>query len=335
NAPIDASFSNFQIETFTKFIESSTLKLGGGINGTASVDGLESSPVFVSDITINDFYFANDTIGDINLKVDNQVANTFAADVTISGFGNDVNLKGVYVSEPGQTSAMDLVLNMNRLNMSTLEAFSFGSIRRTEGYINGQLDITGSPDAPRINGDLLFNDAELNVSMLNAQFILQDDAITFNDEGIVFRDFSIADSVGNEAVISGAIRTKTYTDFAFNLGVSADNFQVLNSTDLDNELFYGTLFINSDLRITGNLDNPVVNGMLRVNENTQMTVVVPDSEPGMAEREGIVEFVNKSDTSSFNRLAYTDSMAVADVKGMDISLNIDVDPDAEFNVVID
>src|SRR5690606_7907428 len=46
-------------------------------------------------------------------------------------------------------------------------------------------------------------------------------------------------------------------------------------------------------------------------------------------------FVNKSDTSSFNRLAYTDSMAVADVKGMDISLNIDVDPDAEFNVVID
>src|SRR5690606_38693787 len=81
NAPIDASFSNFQIETFTKFIESSKLKLGVEINDTASVDRLESSPVFVSDITINDFYFANDTIGDINLKVDNQVANTFAADV--------------------------------------------------------------------------------------------------------------------------------------------------------------------------------------------------------------------------------------------------------------
>src|SRR5690606_3489040 len=53
NAPIDALFSNFRIETFTKFIESETLKLGGAINGNATVDRLESSPVFISDLTVN------------------------------------------------------------------------------------------------------------------------------------------------------------------------------------------------------------------------------------------------------------------------------------------
>ena len=335
NSPIDVQFSNFRIETFTKFIESNTLKLGGGINGDATIDRLESSPTFVSDLTVNDFYFANDTIGNINLKVDNLRENIFATDITISGFGNDVNLKGDYISPPNQKSTMDFILNMNQLNMSTLEAFSFGSIRQTSGFINGQLAVTGSPDAPRINGELLFNDAELNVSMLNADFILDNDAITFNDDGIQISNFSIADSVGNQAVIDGMVRTKTYTDFTFDLDLNADNFQVLNSTNTDNDLFYGQLFLNSDLRITGTMESPQVNGSLRVNDNTKMTIVVPDDNPGITEREGIVEFVNKRDLNSDKLFAKRDTALTKTVAGLDVSVNIDVDPDAEFTVIID
>src|SRR5690606_21761413 len=198
NAPIELLFSDFRIETFTRIIESSTLTLGGGINGNATIDRLEASPTFVSDLTINNFYFGNDTVGDIGIHVDNLKENTFAANVTITGNGNDVNLTGDFISPPDQPSTMDFVLNMNRLNMSTLEAFSFGSLRRTEGFMDGKLAITGSPSAPRVNGELLFNDARVNISMLNADFALNDDRIVFNDEGINFPGLSITDSVGNE-----------------------------------------------------------------------------------------------------------------------------------------
>src|SRR5690606_42124756 len=95
----------------------------------------------------------------------------------------------------------------------------------------------------------MFNDAGLNVSMLNADFALTDDRIEFNDEGISFPSLSITDSVGNEAVIDGMIRTKTYTDFAFDLGSRADEFQVLNSTAIDNEMSYGLLLLDTDLKI--------------------------------------------------------------------------------------
>lgn len=335
NAPIDAVFSNFRIETFTKFIESETLKLGGAINGDATVDRFESSPVFVSDLTVNDFYFGTDTVGDINIQVDNQRENTFAANISITGNGNDVNLNGDYVSPPEASSTMDFDLNVNRLNMSTLEAFSFGSLRRADGYLNGKLDITGSPDAPRLNGSLLFNNAQLNVSMLNAQFYFDNDAIHFNDRGIAFRDFSIADSVGNTATINGIVGTSTYTDFNFNLALKASDFQVLNSSQVDNDLFYGTLFIDSDLRITGSMESPEVNGSLNVNDKTKMTIVVPDSEPGLAEREGVVKFVDRSDTSSYDLFNQQIAETPQTVTGMDVSLNIGVDRDAEFNVVID
>ncbi|WP_165870345.1 translocation/assembly module TamB domain-containing protein [Albibacterium bauzanense] len=335
NSPIDVRFSNFRIETFTKFIESSTFKLGGGINGDATIDRLESSPTFVSDLTVNDFYFGNDTLGNINFKVDNLRENVFATDITISGFDNDVNLKGDYISPPNQESTIDFMLNMNRLNMSTLEAFSFGSIQNTKGFINGQLAISGSPNAPRLNGELLFNDAELNISMLNADFIIDNDAITFNDDGMQFSNFSISDRVGNHATLDGRVRTKTYTDFTFDLDLNADNFQVLNSTNKNNDLFYGKLFLDSDLRITGTMESPQVNGSLQVNDNTQMTVVVPDDNPGLMEREGIVEFVNKQDLNNNKLFAEQDTILSKTVTGLNVSLNIGVDPDAEFTIIID
>src|SRR5690606_1998631 len=117
--------------------------------------------------------------------------------------------------------------------------------------------------------------------------------------------------------------------------LSADNFQVLNATNKDNELFYGTLFLDSDLRIAGTMVSPKVSGSLQVNDNTRMTIVVPDSNPGVTEREGIVEFVNKKDELANAMFAGKDTMDVATVTGMDISVNIGVDPDAEFRVIID
>src|SRR5690606_13206897 len=228
-----------------------------------------------------------------------------------------------FISPPEQPSTMDFVLNMNRLNMSTLEAFSFGSLRRTEGFMDGKLAITGSPSAPRVNGELLFNDARVNISMLNADFALNDDRIVFNDEGINFPGLSITDSVGNEAVIDGMIRTKTFTDFAFDLGLRADDFQVLNSTTTDNEMFYGKMFLDTDLQIGGTMTSPVVSGSLNVHDNTRFTFVVPDDNPGTTEREGVVAFVDKRDSTAM--LARIDTLRAEAPGGMDLSLNIGID----------
>lgn len=213
NSPLDVKFTDFRIETFTKFLETNTLKLGGGINGTVFVDRLESSPTFVTDLTVNQFYFGNDTIGDINMKVDNKRENVYAADVTIMGEGNDVNLKGDFINPPTGNSSLDFILNMNNLNMTTLEAFSFGNLQHSSGSIHGQLTIKGGTGAPLINGDLLFDKAQTNVSMLNALFLFDQQRINFNDQGLRFNKFEVADSTGNKATLNGTIQTKTYTDF--------------------------------------------------------------------------------------------------------------------------
>lgn len=335
NSPIDLVFKNFRIETLSEMLESELFDMGGGINGSATVSRLESSPVFVSDITIERFYFGNDTVGDINVKVNNERENVFAADVSITGNGNDVKLTGDFISPPDQAAQLDFQLNVTPLTMHTLEAFSLGYLRNTSGNINGDLRITGTPDQPRINGALNFEQASLNVAMLNATFNIDDQRINFNDNGLRFNRFQLKDSKGNTAVLNGTVNTKTYTDYAFGLTLTADDFQVLNSTQQDNDMYYGQLFVSSNLRIQGDMNNPTVNGTLQVNDDTDVTFVLPNDDPGMVDRQGIVRFVDRSDTSGVNVFAKVDSLTQTELSGLNLSVNIVTDKDAKFTIVID
>lgn len=335
NAPLDLVFNNFRIETFSQMLESEVLNMGGGINGTATVSRLESSPVFVSSLTIDRFYFGNDTVGDISVKVNNERENVFAADISITGNGNDVRLSGDYTSPPGQPSQLDFVLDVTPLSMHTVEAFSLGYLRNTSGTISGKLDIKGTTDEPRINGALNFDNASLNVAMLNATFVVDDQRLIFNDNGLRFNKFQLKDSKGNTAVLNGTVNTETYTDYAFGLTVRADDFQVLNSTQQDNDMYYGLLFISSNLTISGDMDNPTVNGTLRVEEKTDVTFVMPNDDPGMVDREGIVRFVHRGDTTRANVFASVDSLAHTELAGINLSVNIATDKNAAFTVVMD
>lgn len=335
NSPIDLTFDNFRIETFTEMIESEMLVLGGGINGSATVSRLDASPVFVSDIKINDFYFNRDTVGDISIQVDNERENIFHANVDITGNGNAVNLVGDFISPPDAPSALDFTLSLSPLTMHTLEAFSLGYLRNAGGDIGGELRITGTPDAPLIVGDMIFNKAKFNVAMLNADFSIDQQRINFSNTGLRFNRFEIVDGAGNIARINGTLNTKTYTDFDFGLTLTLDDFRVLNSTQADNDLYYGQMYISSNLRIRGDMNNPVVDGTLSVNDNTDVTFVLPTSDPGMVDREGIVVFVDRSDTTAVNVFGQLDSLTNTQLGGLNVAIDISTHRDAQFTVVID
>ena len=336
NSPINLNFNNFRIETLTEMLESEMLDLGGGINGSATISRLESKPVFVSDLEINKFFFGQDTVGNVLIKVNNEKENTFAADIRITENGNDVQLLGEYFTPPTGESNFKATLELNPLKMKTIEAFSMGYLQESEGDLSGLLNISGNLDKPRINGDLTFNKARLNVSMLNADFLMDNQKITFNDQGLNFRQFELSDLSGNKAKLNGSIQTQTYTDFNFNLNLTTDDFAVVNSTREDNDLFFGKLYVTSNLRIRGNLDKPTIDGNVKANENTDFVFIVPNENPGVAERDGVVKFVDKSDTARTNVFAKLDSMTTATrLTGMDLALNLTTDREAKFKIIID
>ncbi len=331
-SPLNVSLKDFKIETITEIIKKDSLLAKGTINGTAQLRDLTKNMTFTSDINVSDLIVYGSPVGNLAIKVNNQSANLLNADIALSGNNNDVKILGNYNTS---SSTFDLDLDMNQLQMKTLQGFSMNAITNTEGYLSGDLKITGTTTAPKILGDVKMNNVGLMISQTGSDFRNINDKIGFTSRGIEFDDFKIKDKDGNSLNIDGQVLTQTYRDFAFNLDLDAKDFKVVNSEKSNDAMMYGILAIDAALKVRGNLDLPKVDGRLAVSETTDFTFVLPQSSPSLQERDGIVEFIDQ-DQIALNKTIKADSIDTqSPLKGMDVNVNIEVDKEAKMSIIID
>ncbi|MEP7257698.1 MAG: translocation/assembly module TamB domain-containing protein [Flavitalea sp.] len=337
NAPIDLEFNNFRIGTITAFANQDSLLADGTINGKVSLNDLTGQPNFNSDLTITDLMIKTDTVGNIELKVGNTTKNVFTAHAAITGKGNDVELKGNYYLKPDNQSIFDLAVDIRKLQMSSIQALSAGAITQAKGFMGGKFDVKGTFEKPDVNGHLDFNQTGFSPSALGSYFTIDKESIVINQEGIKFDQFSIRDSSGNELNLDGAAYTSNFMNYTFNLDLTADNFQALNSVKKRGSLFYGQFYFDTDLHIKGTEVKPVVDGNLTVNERTKLTIVLPQDEPGVADREGIIRFIDADSLRLDSNLLVIakDTLSRSGIKGMDVSVNIEVNKNAELTLIVD
>ena len=320
--PVLVSFSNFRLATITGFIKADSILADGLINGNVTLNNLTQQPSFTSDLTINNFTMRSDTVGDVALHVASAGSNRYNTNVTITGKGNDVALTG-WFAMVGKDVDLNLDLNVRAVQLHTMEGALASAIKNASGAINGNVAIRGSINNPSVQGTLNFDKASFALTALGSQFYLDNQKLSVTGDGFVFNNFTIKDSANNSLSLNGAIITNNFINYEFNLKVAAQNFQLLNSTKKDNPLYYGRMNVNADLAITGTEVKPAVDGKVTVNDGTALTVVVPQPEPGVQSREGIVEFVDMSNPASDTLFRRYDSLNSANVLGMDIALNIE------------
>ena len=332
NAPLQIDFVNFKIETILNVIKKDKLLMTGLINGSALVDNVMTNPTFTSDIKIDDFAFKGETVGNIVLKVDNKTNNLLAANATLSGEGNDVNLIGTYQINDG---TFDLNLDMNTLNVKSIQGFSMGNISDGTGFLSGNFKITGTTNAPKINGELNCNNAGFRITKINSYFKTTGEKIRFQNEVIAFDNFTLYDENENEMTVNGTIHSADFRNYDFGLTLVASGFRAIHSTAKDNDLFYGDLFLDTNLNINGTLDNPIIGGNVRIIEGTKFSVVLPQSDPSIADREGIVEFVDEDNLYLKQTASLEKKLNQSVLVGMDVSVAISIEKEAELTLVID
>ena len=332
NAPLKVDFKDFRIETIANIIQKNSMVLGGRLNGNAVLKNINKSPVFTADLEITDFSFKTDTVGTVKIKVNNDVANIYKANVTITGQGNQVNLDGIYKYD---SSSFDMDLNMEKLNLKSIQGFTMGNLTEGSGFLSGKFKIKGTSKEPKIIGDLQFNDIAFRVKELNTHFKSMNDKMAINEKEITLNKFSISDDENNILIVDGKMTTTNYTDYGLNLNVNAENFKALNSKAKDNDLYYGELYLDTRLKVNGDLNKPIIDGNIKINKGTKLTMVLPQSDPSIADREGIVEFIDQDHPDLNKRIVLTDSIGKTKFKGIEASVNIEIDKEAELSMIVD
>ena len=336
NAPLDIDFTEFQIATITGFFKADSVFADGRLNGKATLLEYKTQPVFTADLSIDDFNMNRDTVGNIKLQVNNQTENTYTVNANITGRGNDVVLEGIYHPKPVNDNSFDLTMDIRQLHLNTVQGATMGNIRGATGTANGKLHVSGTFADPDLVGDINFDKAGFNITMLNSYFTLDQQKLEFRENGIYFNEFTIRDTMNNTAIIDGTAYTGDFKNYLFDLYVTTDNFRALNTTKKDNKLYYGQLYFTSDLNVKGTNIQPIVDGSIVVNDKTNMTVVIPQAQPGVVDREGIVQFVDMDAVGTDSLfLTAVDSLKISSIHGLDITANITIVKEAIFNVVVD
>ena len=335
--PLQASFNDFRLATITGFIKSDSLLVDGVMNGTVTFENLLQQPVFTSNLTINDLSMKQDTIGNVSLQVSSGANGRYIVNnATITGRGNDVSLSGSFAPTANDID-LDLDLDIRALQLNTIEGALANVISNSSGAVTGKVSLKGTTSDPDIKGDLNFENASFALTILGSQFRIDNEKIAVSENGFEFNNFTIRDSTNNTMTIDGTVLTTNFINYDLDLDVSARNFEVLNTTKAQNELYYGKLNITADAHIAGTEKQPVIDGNLTVNEGTNLFVVVPQQEQGIVARKGIVEFVDmdapENDTLFLN--AALDSLNRTNILGMDVTANIEIRKEAILNVVVD
>ncbi len=332
NSPLSIDLKDFSIATITKMVKKDKLIAQGYINGNVYLQNIATDLRFISDLTISDLGVFEIILGNLSVDVKNETTSKYLANVVLQGSQNKISLNG---SADMDLQEMDLKLAIEELRLKALEGFSMGNLSNSQGYISGNITLDGKFTDPKILGEILFNDISLHVNPINADFKEINDKISFTNKGIEFDKFRIIDVDGNILLIDGQLITKNYIDYKFNIDIKAVDFKAISSTAKNNDLYYGTLVFDSNIQLRGNMETPKVTGQIRVSDKTNFTIVMPQEDPSIADREGIVEFIDQESLREAALRKYNDDFNNSKFKGLDVSVAILVDKNAIFSMIMD
>ncbi|HLZ87605.1 MAG TPA: hypothetical protein VKQ52_10205, partial [Puia sp.] len=256
-APLDVRFGNFRLSTISRLANQDSVIADGILVGNAEVKNVTTNPVFTSDLKIQNLSYKSDTLGDLTLKVNNEKANAFSADIGLEGKNNDIAITGDYYTGD---SRMDLKLDLRRINLSAFSHSIEGVVDNMKGYLMGKFTIAGTVDKPNVRGNLYFDSSVITPTISGEALDVSKDRIAFDEDGFNFSQFELRDSAGNKLVIDGNVYTKDYRSFGFDISLNAQNFRMVNAPENSSRQFYGQLNLDAAINLEGKLDAPKVDG---------------------------------------------------------------------------
>ena len=287
-------------------------RLNNALNGEGqlSLAGLTYGREKVGDIRA-DFDLVTQRSGLLRTNVDLWVNG--AKTVTLSGALNDST----------RTSPFNMDLTMIHFPLSTCNAFLPGVAKLT-GTLNGRMDVSGDSDHPRLDGNLQFDDAAINVNMLGTTFAISDTPIPIDKSIVRLSNFAVSGCNENPLTINGTVNLTDMSHMALDLGLKARNMQIVKSTRAAKGAdVYGKAYVDIDAKARGDMSVLKTSGSLSVLAPSNFTYIMPDAVNTIHNQsvEDMVHFVNFNDSAA---MARADSVAPREGMALfaDFALNI-------------
>ncbi len=303
----------------------------GYVSGRVTFSELFSIPHLSADITIKDFGFNHENLGDAIIKSywDNE-KKLIAVDLQIKYVGNagihfPLKVAGNIYPEKEHDN-FDLKIDVDNLKVHTFEPFLTGIFSRMKGYGTGAITLTGDFADPVFKGSLKLMRTELLIDYLRTSYSLTGD-FNFDKGRMWFKDIQLMDSTFGKGLVSGSIYHKAFSDISLDIELKADNLVTLNTPYNPNEVYYGRAKATGTMTLKGPVDNLVMKANVRSEKGTD--VVIPISFSRSISENSFIQYRQHGDT---NKVYSTNIPRESSI--FSLQLGLDVTRNAGIGIIL-
>lgn len=328
---IKFDFKNVDLKKITPNIDS--LKLAGTVNGKLDILQQDGTYLPNSTVVINDFKVNNYDLGSFDASiVGNQSLTNYKVNVTIK---DDVQqsfkaIGNIDVSK--KSSTINLDVDFDKFNLEPLNPLGEDVINKIRGLVTGKAKVTGRLNKPSIDGNLMLDKAGLQIPYLNVDYSFQDNAsVSLKNQSFIFNNVVMTDTYfESKARLNGDISHVNFSDWSLGLNISTNKLLVLNTKQEDDVLYFGTGFIGGTASINGPTDQLVIKVDGQTREGTIFKIPLNDTES--YGDNSYIHFLTKAEKES---KISGEEIVFEEIKGLELDFDLDVNEDAEVEIIID
>lgn len=307
----------------------SDAEIGGFLNGNFKVFRQDRSEAFKFDgsFLIKDLIYDQLLVGDISgsskwspeeqsiySKLNVERENVSA--IEVEGYYYPVNIE----------EQLDFDVRFFDADLKMGEPFLKDKFSDIEGTASGSLDLKGTIQRPVIVGSFDILDGGVNVNYLNTHYTFTG-KVDFDPNQMRLSDFHLLDRKGSDARVTGTIQHSAFRDLLTDIHIRANNFEFLNTTALENNLYYGSAYGTGVIDVSGPLNDLNIKANIRTEPDTRF--FVPVSEGTTIGQEDYITFIDLSDTT---QVVEEEEFKIS---GLTLDFDIEVTPDAYCELIFD
>jgi len=333
------NFEQFEIQNVTGILEQeeASHSVEGRLNGTIDVVDLSGELTVKSDLVINDLSSRGVGLGNLKARIDFMPQNAIYYSLNLIDDANSIRLDGSYENN-SKSRDIQAILVTDIKQAELFSGFVDDYLTGLHGAVDGRLEVIGEIANPKINGEMNFSDLSLTIKSMNT-FLNTNGSVSVKDNLVEFENLNVSDSLNQQISVKGSIDARNFVDPEFDLDLISPEFMAINNKKEKNKSFVGELLMGMDIAVQGTLSNLVVNSGFTINKNTDIMYVLPGKDLELITDEGIVVFTDFEDESetvmTLDPNQFIADSLVSRVRGIDLTVVIKIDPQAQFHIYID
>jgi hypothetical protein len=320
-------FVNFSLQNFNHLFQTDNVSVAGIMNGTASVTNALLKPQLLSDLSINGFTFNGDSMGNATISSEYE-SESKAVKVNIAFTKRNakiISIVGQYYTAKEKNN-LDFDIQLRNIYLPPFEKYVNTVVSNMQGKISADLQLTGTLKKPVLEGTLDFSKSSCRVNYLNTVYNLND-RVVIGENYFELKDFSLVDTRGNKAFAEGRINHNYFKDFSFDIAIHTEKFQALNTTIVQNELYYGTAYVSGTAGFRGPPENIVMDMHLKSEKGTDIHIPLSNTEE-VSHGEFVTFRKNKTDPNEYIAPKVSTS-------GITMNMYLEITPEATVEIVFD